>query len=693
MHPKSEIKKSAMKIKNLKIRDALILLLLFVGAFNFVSCKDEVDESNMYTFTGKLMSGYFEDDETLSDFCYLTKRVKLSPQSESTVYDLLSARGNFTCFAPTNEAVQTYLDSIYNVENYDITTVPDSTAEFIVNNCLIDHDNSNSLLSTSFMEGTIETQSFAGRFVTVNFDTITGGRAAIYIDKYSRIIASDIEVENGVVHKVDRVVAPTVSSLASLIEATPNLQVFSNLLKVTGYDEVLSASFRDMEYEYNHPETGLGCPTETGDTPVPCPKHRDIGFTAFVETDSLFEKAFGISIVKDNGQIVNWNEIFPIIEQKCKDYYPDAKSSDYKSDENAVHQFVGYHLIDRSVPYNLLNCHYNEQGFGYRNMENLSIDTWCYYPTLTQNRILKIMEGKQIDGKRINRYVSKRNLANYFEEVVPRQGILLRNDGDNAALNGYFYQIDDVLVYDDDVPNKVLNERMRYDLCDLLPEQMTSGYRRITAVDVVKGLNIPQGFFSKMTFTEDSRVVYLSGYGAQWQNYQGDEYNIVGQYDVTIELPHVPFYGTYEFRLGLQNLNTRGMCQVYLGTNKQNLEATGLPVDMRVYTNHDITGFEEDDKDGDEDVNTEIEKRMRIQGYMKSPKYFGPASTAAVSSNYRNNERVLRGIIYTGTFDPKETYYIRLKSVLENTSTQLFLDYIEFCPKSVYGGEVEEDDW
>lgn len=306
---------------------------------------------------------------------------------------------------------------------------------------------------------------------------------------------------------------------------------------------------------------------------------------------------------------------------------------------------------------------------------------------------MKIMEGKQINGKRINRYVSKRDYSNFSEVEVPRQGILLRNYGDNAALNGYFYTIDDILVYDKDVPNKVLNERMRYDLCDLLPEQMSSGYRRITTGNAQKGLNIPTGYFENMTFTEDSRVVYLGAWGAQWQNYQGDEYNIVGQYDVTIKLPHVPYYGTYELRLGLQNLNTRGMCQVYFGTNKNNLEATGLPLDMRVYTNHDITGFAEDDRNGDVDIDTETKKRMRLKGYLKAPKYFGPASSAAVTSHYRNNERVLRGIIYTGNFDPKETYYIRLKSVLENTTTQLFLDYIELCPKSIYAGQYEEDEW
>lgn len=680
-----------MKTNFVTFRNAIAALLFVAIGACFNSCQDKVDESSMYTFTGQLMADYFSSEDDMSNFCYLTKHVRLSKHSESTVFDLLSARGNFTCFAPSNKAVQTYLDSLYNTTNYDITLTPDSTAEFIVNNCLIDHNNSEALLSTTFMEGTIEKQSFAGRFVTINFDTIKGGHSAIFIDKYSRITASDIEVENGVVHKVDKVVAPTTSSLSALIEATENLQVFSNLLKATGYAEKLGAAFRDMDYEANHPKTGLGTPTFTHENPIPTPDHRDFGFTAFVETDSVYEVALGIKVVKENGQISNWDEVFAAIEKYSKACYPDATSNDYMSDDNAVHQFVGYHLTNRSVPYNYLNVHYNEQGYGYRNPENITIDTWCYYPTLTQNRILKIMEGRQIDGKRINRYVSKRDPQNYNAIEVPRPGILLHNAGENAALNGYFYTIDELLVYDEDVPNKVLNERMRYDLTDLFPEQMSSGFRRITSGDGLKGIHIPVGYHSTMWFTNESRVVYLPGYSQIWSNYQGDEYNIVGQYDVTIELPHVPYYGTYEFRLGLSNNDWRGMCQVYFGTNRLNLDAVGLPLDMRLSGTNPVIGWEAD-KD-DPEVDTETAKRMRTHGYLKAPRYYGTASTSAVRDHFRNKEKVFRYNVYTGTLDPKKTYYVRFKSVLENTSTELFLDYIELVPKSVYNGVEEEDEW
>lgn len=660
----------------------------------FTSCKDEVDQSDIYTFTGNLMSDYLEKDSTTTYFSYLTKRVKLSTHSQSSVYNLLSARGNFTCFAPTNDAVQQFLDSLYSTKNYDITLTPDSTAEFIVNNCLIDHDNDEALLSTAFQEGTLEHQSFSGRFVTVNFDTLAGGQAAVYIDKFSRILATDLEVENGVIHIVNKVVAPTTSTLSALIEATPYLQVFANLLKMTGYDEVMNASFRDMDYEYNHPENGPGVPTRNNGAAVPCPDHRDFGFTAFVETDSVFAAKMGLNIQKDaDNRITNWEDVFAQIEQKCKEYYPAATSSDYTSDENAVHQFVGYHLTNRSVGYNYLLVHYNEQGYGYAFPENLAIDVWCYYPTLSQNRILKLMEGKQIDGKRINRYVSERNQSNYNEVTVPRQGILLHNEGENAALNGYFYTIDDILWYDEDVPNKVLNERMRYDVCDLLPCQMSSGFRRITSGSLMNGVNIPHGYFDELTYTEESNVIYLTGYGSQWKNYQGDEYNICGQYDVTLKLPHVPYEGTYEFRIGLSNNAWRGMMQVYFGSNKNNLEAVGLPLDMRIEGSTATTVFGWEEDSNDEDENTQIEKNMRVHGYMKPPKYFGSANRASANGNFRNSSACFRRIIYTGNMSPDKTYYVRFKSVLETTDGQFFLDYIELTPKSVYNGVEEEDDW
>jgi hypothetical protein len=317
-------------------------------------------------------------------------------------------------------------------------------------------------------------------------------------------------------------------------------------------------------------------------------------------------------------------------------------------------------------------------------------------------RLLKIMEGKKTNGLRINRYVSERNLANYEEISCPRPGILIceSNGGrEYNALNGYYYVIDDVLVYDDDVPNKVLNERLRFDVCALLPEMMTNNFRMFKGSDwTVNYKNIPPGYFENMWFTEESNVAYLNGYDKGYGgDFQGDEYNIQGAYDVTVKLPPVPFAGTWQFRYGTQNVkDRRSMCQFYFGSNRNHLNACGLPLDMRIYGGEvDYLHWFADGRDADE--NDENDHAMFRSGYMKAPLYFcAPVGSTASGAreNYRNVPRVYRCIVYTGYMEPGKDYYLRMKSCLDNTEKQLFIDYFELVPKMVYANDANpEDKW
>ena len=64
----------------------------------FTSCREDIDESNLYTFTGETIEDYLVNrSERFSSFNYILSRIG---------YDkILSAYGTYTCFAPTNEAV------------------------------------------------------------------------------------------------------------------------------------------------------------------------------------------------------------------------------------------------------------------------------------------------------------------------------------------------------------------------------------------------------------------------------------------------------------------------------------------------------------------------------------------------------------------------------------------------------------
>jgi len=172
-------------------------------------------------------------------------------------------------------------------------------------------------------------------------------------------------------------------------------------------------------------------------------------------------------------------------------------------------------------------------------------------------------------------------------------------------------------------------------------------------------------------------------------NYQADEFNIQGIYDFTMKLPPVPYTGTYEIRYGINANTNRGMAQVYIGKNKNNLPAIGIPLDLRSNsgTLTDATGWVKDGTDWD--ANAENDKSMRNLGFMKGPKYFSQSAT----ETGRSYDQCLRKIIYTGVLEAGETYYIRFKSVLSGTTLEFFYDYLELVPKSVYAGDVAEDIW
>ena len=89
------------------------VLALLVIACGLVACTEEIDMSNRYTFTEYTVLSYLEENEQFSEYVKLLGEVPISEVSSSTVKQLLSARGAYTCFAPNDSAIHLYLDTLY----------------------------------------------------------------------------------------------------------------------------------------------------------------------------------------------------------------------------------------------------------------------------------------------------------------------------------------------------------------------------------------------------------------------------------------------------------------------------------------------------------------------------------------------------------------------------------------------------
>ncbi|MBQ8736090.1 MAG: hypothetical protein IJY75_09025, partial [Bacteroidaceae bacterium] len=93
------------------------MIITILTATAFCACSDDIDQSNRYTFTGETVADYLQNrEETYSSFIQILKKAHIGKSSASNILALLSTYGSYTCFAPTNNAVERFLieqDSIY----------------------------------------------------------------------------------------------------------------------------------------------------------------------------------------------------------------------------------------------------------------------------------------------------------------------------------------------------------------------------------------------------------------------------------------------------------------------------------------------------------------------------------------------------------------------------------------------------
>jgi hypothetical protein len=96
---------------------------------------------------------------------------------------------------------------------------------------------------------------------------------------------------------------------------------------------------------------------------------------------------------------------------------------------------------------------------------------------------------------------------------------------------------------------------------------------------------------------------------------------------------------------------------------------------------------------GDDDYDAEVDKRLRNNGFMKSPILYNAGGPGG-SKWARNSDICTRRILLRQTMDPDETYYIRFKTVMDDPTRYIYMDFLEYCPKEVYDNpETPEDIW
>lgn len=680
------------------MRRISIFIFLFLNILIFNSCKEDIDESNLYTFTGETIEDYLENrSEQYGNFNYILKRIG---------YDkILAAYGTYTCFAPDNEAVMSYVDSLYNdMTNKDLPhngmTGPglEGLTDSLCQDIALFHLLGTEVMSV-YMGNGMTVKTMLGREITTSFDSIS---KSVAINRDAKILKDGIDkdLENGVLHEISHVITRSNQLIAGEMEAHSDIySVFSNALKATGLADTLtetSHSFGVIEKSYG----------------FYVPEKCEVGYTIFAETDDVLKEK-GIVDVETMAAYAD------SVYGNCQEWYDYVRNNnitisrgtDYKNPWNVLSMFLRYHVLKYKIPYDKLTNHHNEVS---------KVTLVEYYETMLPYTLVKVT--KNGSKLMLNRWEANTSLTNQVAELGTKdmhtvlfEGVELAGQKSQIApTNGYIHPIKSMLVYNKDVPRGALNERMRFDDTVLFGEMMSNSFRRITDAEV-KALNggkegsfpaaqlsgnyicIPPDFFQNLKVYNGAStlVLYLPGQSSGWSNYQGDELMGEGNYDFAMRLPPVPD-GTYELRMGYTAEAKRGMVQIYMGTSSDlsSMKAVDIPLDMRIISANNANGNPDvytgwcnwtllDDKGVESDAN------MRNLGYMRGPLYY---TVGVNSGNYaRNNPKDLRRIIYKGKLDQGE-HWLRFKSVLDDNSAQFHLDYIELCPENVYNSTTYVED-
>ena len=642
-------------------------LLYAILLLSLLACREEIDKSNRYTFIGETVADFMLNrNEKYSHFIALLKRAEL--------FTLLQTYGHYTLFLPDNEAVEKFVaeqDSIYwttketekpvwtGVTSPFVEELSDSMANVIARMHLIERN----YHASDMGEGAIGKWNFNDRALVVSYKVVDE-RFYIMLNNSAAIIDADNQVENGIIHLIDKPIDSHYRTISSQISEYTYFSIFSQAISATGFADRVSQSV-DLNYI---PPTVANIGHST------FPQRKYIKFTAFIEPDEVFNK---------NG-IYTLDDLIAFSEK----WYGTAEKGNYNNSKNALYKFVAYHFVEGEIPYNRVVP--SKSGtYLFDEIYIPGYDLYSYYTTL-QGTLLKALKPLSTpDGLNIYLNYSKRQIPynaamrNHTNVRVIELTEFTQSDKQYAdfvpnAANGLIHPIDKILIYnEDEMSGNILNERMRFNITALQPELSSN--------------NILYSDYPTYVYNGYCSGVKKSGEGeAFWSytnmgvGYNGGIFAFVNQGDWAIKLPPVPAR-TYEIRYSILLFGQDGdFFQVYFDD-----KICGLPIKTDIEPTDPCIGWRDDNDTYDNGL--EVDKEMRNKGWMKAPDAYLVSGIPA-----RARDAHLRRIATTAYLSQGE-HWIRFSEFLNSAiSSEYFLtqllNYIEIVPLHIISDPTKPED-
>jgi uncharacterized surface protein with fasciclin (FAS1) repeats len=372
------------------------------GLIGLMGCNPEPDESDLFTATGETAADYIKRKAELSSFDYILNKVGLDRN--------LSAYGEYTCFIPTNDAVEAYIHKLYNDAE---AAIPHNgmTAESLEG---LTDSLCNDIAKYHLASGvttTIDLGGGSGSISTMLRIPVTsdGTTGKIVLNKVATIIEPDSVVTNGVVHVIDSVIPRNTRLLPEELDRLSEFSIFNEALKRTGLADSVRKTKKNATYTITDSK-------DTNGSELYHPEECKIMYTIFAEPDEVM-KANGIYSFDD---LVNYaNNVYGDAAE-WYDYLTEtgnsvSKGDDYTNRFNALNMFVAYHILYAGMPedelvYERSSKWQKAQTWNYVN----DAQPFDYYETMLPNTIMKIWQPQPMLSRKslfINRYLAFNTLT------------------------------------------------------------------------------------------------------------------------------------------------------------------------------------------------------------------------------------------------------------------------------------------
>ncbi len=629
-----------------KTRFLMALVIAVTTLPIFYACdSDKLSGDSLFTFTDQTIGQYLTDSSDFTEFVRLL--------DTTNVMGLMKTYGTYTCFVPTNEAMKAFYKSKGKTSLADF---PADSLKIMAYDHII---NGYEILSSEFVSGRQTELTMSERYVSISYQS-----DSILVNKTSVISQKDIELHNGVMHVLNKVLDPTRDGVVDAISLDSQFSLFYDALLETGLADSLLL-IRDDSYDASK-YSSLVTVNKTDNQWYyqMVPSSRKYGYTVLMESNTTMN-ANGITDLASLKQYAAqvYDEVYP----------EDAGITDVTNRKNSLNRFVAYHLINKQLSYSKFIDLY-DTGHMLKTR-----DMYEYVETMCPNTLIEVKKDRLSNVSNILNYISTTGKSVNFKTI------------DKDATNGVYHEIDGMLVYSADVDNMLSTKRLRFDVASFFPELTNNDLRGSRYIQNTNSTNytdqslnvlLPRGYVDRIQSSEQTIVGYLPGY-YKFQNYEADEIYLSSTsgnlYDFSITTLPVPA-GNYEVRFGYLTNGKRGVAQFYVDG-----VPAGVPVNLNTYADNTSIGWVKPGSDASDLNGYENDKMMRNRGYMKAPANFKVIVTGwSDGENARYSSANLRKILGTYIFKEAGTHVISVKGL---SGGEFMLDYIEFVPTSVIESE------